>query len=73
MGTKGSKVGGSLGSLFVIEFKDELADLLLSEIDLEEDVFKCHKKYLIISIKLPTNYQSKGRLTSSAAFHLKKK
>ena len=72
VGAKSSEVGGSLGGLFVEELKDKFADLFLPEVDFEEDVFKCHKKYLIISIKISENNSQRKSGFLLVAFHLEK-
>lgn len=38
-----SEVGCSFGCLFIEEFEDKFACLLIAEIDFKEDVFECHK------------------------------
>ena len=49
VGAESSEVGCGFGGLLVEEVEDQFADLLVAKIDLEEDVFKCHSKDLIMS------------------------
>ena len=50
MGAECSEVGGSFGGLFIEQLEDKFSSLLISKIDFEEDVFKCHK-YLLSEMK----------------------